>query len=109
MKGVEERINRSRLRHQQLQANIAHYEARVAEQNHRLGAFQPLKTKNLDQGSNELYDEGINRMNGPDNLQSVTAADLQREEEEIKELERKKKALEDRVSDMERDLGGLMR
>ena len=31
------------------------------------------------------------------------------EEEEIKELERKKRGLEDRVSGMERDLGGLLR
>ena len=39
----------------------------------------------------------------------VTADDLQREEEEIRELEKKKRGLEDRVSGMERDLGGLLR
>ena len=39
----------------------------------------------------------------------LTKEDLEREEEEIKELERKKRGLEDRVTGMERDLGGLMR
>lgn len=39
----------------------------------------------------------------------MTKADLEREEEEIRELERKKRGLEERVSGMERDLGGLMR
>lgn len=39
----------------------------------------------------------------------VTRADLQREEEEVQELERKKQSLEERVTGMERDLGGLMK
>lgn len=39
----------------------------------------------------------------------ITAEDLENEEQEIRELERKKRALEDRVSGMERDLGGLLR
>jgi hypothetical protein len=38
----------------------------------------------------------------------VTDADLDRELEEIRELESKKRSLEDRVNGMERDLGGLM-
>lgn len=47
----------------------------------------------------ENYDEEV----------AVTDEDLRCEEEEIGELERKKKELEDRVSGMERDLGGLLR
>lgn len=39
----------------------------------------------------------------------TTPEDFMREEEEIRELEKKKRALEDRVSEMERDLGGLRR
>lgn len=39
----------------------------------------------------------------------LTREDLEREEAEIKELERKKAGLENRVTGMERDLGGLMR
>lgn len=38
----------------------------------------------------------------------VTDADLAREMEEIRELERRKRTLEDRVNGMERDLGGLL-
>lgn len=38
-----------------------------------------------------------------------TREDLLREGIEVEELEKKKRALEDRVSGMERDLGGLMR
>lgn len=40
---------------------------------------------------------------------NVTDEDIARELEEIRKLERKKRALEERVSGMERDLGGLMR
>lgn len=38
----------------------------------------------------------------------VTDEDLERELAEIRELERKKRSLEERVTAMERDLGGLM-
>lgn len=37
----------------------------------------------------------------------VTQADLRREEEEIRELEKKKHGLEDWINDMDTDLGGL--
>ena len=40
---------------------------------------------------------------------ALTNEDLQREEEEIRELERKKKGLEERVTGMEKDLSGLGR
>ena len=39
----------------------------------------------------------------------VTEEDLIKEDEVIRELEKKKRTLEDRVSGMERDLGGLRR
>jgi bisphosphoglycerate-independent phosphoglycerate mutase (AlkP superfamily) len=39
----------------------------------------------------------------------MTQEDMMREEEEIRELESKKRSLEARVTGMERDLGGLMR
>ena len=39
----------------------------------------------------------------------MTKADLEREEQEIRELERKKRGLEQRVSGMEKNLGGQMR
>lgn len=43
----------------------------------------------------------------PESLE-VTDEDIERELAEIRELERKKRTLEDRVTGMERDLGGLM-
>ena len=39
----------------------------------------------------------------------VTEEDIQREDDEIRELEKKRRQLEDRVAGMDRDLGGLMR
>jgi hypothetical protein len=39
----------------------------------------------------------------------TSAHDFRLEQEEIQELEKKKRALEDRVAGMERDLGGLLR
>jgi len=39
----------------------------------------------------------------------TSAHDFKLEQEEIQELEKKKRALEDRVAGMERDLGGLLR
>lgn len=51
------------------------------------------------------YDEYDNPTTAPS---EVTDADIEREMEEIRELERRKRALEARVSGMERDLGGLI-
>ena len=42
-------------------------------------------------------------------FEDFTVEDMRREEEEIAELERKKKALEDRVTGMEKDISGVMR
>lgn len=38
----------------------------------------------------------------------ITDEDIERELEEVRDLERRKRVLEDRVTGMERDLGGLM-
>lgn len=49
-------------------------------------------------------------MTGPVKTETsdITDEDIERELEEIRDLERRKRALEDRVTGMERDLGGLM-
>lgn len=39
----------------------------------------------------------------------LTAEELSREEESVRELEAKKRTLEERVSGMEKDLGGILR
>jgi hypothetical protein len=41
-------------------------------------------------------------------ISDVTDANFERELEEIRDLERRKRTLEARVTGMERDLGGLM-
>lgn len=100
--GAADRIAQLRRRHQQLSANIAHYENRVA-----------LQTRELERMNRPAdFDEAEADLGGEEPvLESVRVApvDLQREQEELEELERKKKALEERVSGMEKDLGGLMR
>lgn len=40
---------------------------------------------------------------------NFTLEDLNREEQDVRELEERKKTLEERVNGMERDLGGLLR
>ena len=39
----------------------------------------------------------------------MTEDDLRREEEEVRQLERKKRGLEDRVNSMGRDISGVLR
>lgn len=42
-------------------------------------------------------------------LEPMTEEDLRREEEEVRDLERKKQGLEDRVNSMGRDISGVLR
>lgn len=102
--GANDRIAQLRRRHQQLAANIAHYEARVADQTKELRAMNrpTSRTGHSDEDSAEA---GA----GEEATTPLTKEDLEREEQEIRELERKKRGLEERVTGMERDLGGLMR
>lgn len=55
------------------------------------------------------YDDFDTPDPAPIESMNVTDDDIERELEEIKELEEKKRTLEERVSGMEKDLGGLMR
>ena len=110
---ASEKITSLRRRHQQLEANIQHYEGRVAEQTREL---QAMNRSNSRSGYSDAGDEeeGAGRAGavgggvGGDGV-AMTREDLAREEEEIKELERKKKGLEERVEGMGRDLSGLGR
>ncbi|KAK4498092.1 hypothetical protein PRZ48_010748 [Zasmidium cellare] len=96
--GAADRITQLRRRHQQLAANIAHYETVVGQQSAELASMnQPT------------YDDEVDDLLDDEPAPAMTKEDLEREEAEIQELERKKKTLEDRVTGMERDLGGLMR
>lgn len=100
---ANDKITTLRRRHQQLEANIAHYEARVAEQTRELQEMSRPK-KGANYGNDDEEDQAEAEKEIP-----LTTEDLEKEEEEVRELERKKKALEQRVEGMERDLGGLTR
>lgn len=100
--GAAEKISQLRRRHQQLAANISHYEALVGQQSADLARMN--RPTYDDEGDMEMMDDEPTINAAP-----MTKEDLEREEAEIAELEAKKKTLEERVSGMERDLGGLMR
>lgn len=100
--GSQDKIASLRRRHQQLAANIAHYEARVAEQTRELHAMNRPTSRSG-------YSDHGDTAEAEDATIPLTKEDLAREEEEMRELEQKKRGLEERVTGMERDLGGLMR
>lgn len=86
-------------------SSIQYYEEQVARQTAQLDRMKR---------PSEFDDEGLDEDVGQDEEVSERAPafnieDMMKEEEEIKDLERKKRGLEDRVTGMEKDLGGLMR
>jgi DNA repair exonuclease SbcCD ATPase subunit len=110
MLGAPDRIATLRRRHQQLSANIAHYEARVATQTKELQALnRPSSRSGYDQDADNADDAAAGGAADPDEGIILTKEDLEREEQECAELEKKKRALEERVEGMDKDLGGLMR
>jgi len=64
--------------------------------------------RSRDYGSDYEADD-LDAEEDPVPLEEFTEEDMRREEEEILELERKKKSLEERVSAMEKDINGVMR
>lgn len=106
--GVSEKIASLRARHAQLSSSIAHYESRVSKQAMQLDRMNHPKELEAEDESDDP-DEAQLKVPAIIEDPESTVADLQREEEEIRELEKKKRGLEDRVSGMERDLGGLLR
>lgn len=97
--GAAEKIADLRYRYSQISESLVRLEARVADNAAELERM------------NEAYDRD-NEIEYQEPQQydvQVTDEDIERELEEIRELERRKQALEDRVSGMSRDLGGLMR
>ncbi|KAK2808237.1 hypothetical protein FQN50_004979 [Emmonsiellopsis sp. PD_5] len=97
--GAADKISTLRHRHYDISNSIAHLEDRVAEQSAQ------LERMNLAQS----YDYEIPEIQQDVVVPEVTEEDLQRELQEIRELEVRKRTLESRVTGMERDLGGLMR
>ncbi len=109
--GAAERIATLRTRYEQLSSSVASQEARVANQAAQLDRMNRPKDFDEDEDEQDRDDDNERRLGAPAVIHEsqIKAVDLKQEEEEIKELERKKRGLEDRVSGMERDLGGLLR
>jgi len=98
--GAQDRIAAMRQRHSRLEASLEYYEARIAEQTEQLSAL------NRSRG----YDDPQPTEIGVEIAAPImTDEDLRREEEEVRQLERKKKGLEDRVHSMGRDISGVLR
>ena len=102
--GAPERIASLLSRYEQVNASISRYETRVSKHNAQLA-----KLKMKDDVGDEEEDVDDEDTQHPPPESHVTKEDLQSELEESEELEKKKQMLEERVSGMERDLGGLLR
>lgn len=101
--GAQERIAALRQRHTRLEASIEYYEGRIAEQTTQLSR--------LNRSRDYIDDEPEDAEAGSQapTFQPMTEDDLRREEEEVKQLEKKKRGLEDRVNSMGRDISGVLR
>ncbi|KAL8721746.1 MAG: hypothetical protein Q9225_001644 [Loekoesia sp. 1 TL-2023] len=94
-------------RFNQLTASIGRYESRVSKRTTQLSKMTRRAESNEDgyaTGPEEQLDTDPGNAK-PEEL-PITVDELEKEEQDIRELERKKQALEERVSGMERDLGG---
>lgn len=98
-----EKIASLRQRHGRLAGSIQHYEAKVAEQASQLSRMNRSRDYGSDYDGEEVVEEE------PMASSEFTEEDMRLEEEEIMELERKKRSLEERVSAMEKDIHGVMR
>lgn len=105
--GAMEKINSLRARHEQLTSSIERYEARIAKQTSQLDR---INRRDAHEDEDEPCDDPDNDElpRSPEQVH-ITAEDIECEEEEMRELEKKKRGLLARVSSMERDLGGLLR
>ncbi|KAJ4309164.1 hypothetical protein N0V94_009046 [Neodidymelliopsis sp. IMI 364377] len=97
--GAHEKIAAMRQRHARLDASLEYYENRLAEQTVQLGRLNRSRGDYVDEDA-EIDDE-------PQEEVVLTAEDLRREEDEVRQLESKKRGLEDRVHSMGRDISGL--
>jgi chromosome segregation ATPase len=108
--GVMERINDMRRRHQSLASSIAQLEEQIEEQSAQLSGMNRSWDEDGDhyQYEQQYKDEETETSTGTGSRR-FSVKDFEKEESEMKALERKRRGLEDRVSGMDKDLGGLMR
>lgn len=98
--GAQEKITSLRYRHEIIAESIAELEDRVS-----VNAAELEQMRSSYESEATLAPAPLSFP--PDALQ-VTDEDIERELMEIRDLEFKKRTLEERVTGMERDLGGLM-
>ncbi|KAL4940102.1 hypothetical protein BDV06DRAFT_25640 [Aspergillus oleicola] len=98
--GAQDKISSLRYRHQLISDSITELEERVAR--------NAAELESMSRSYTDQYDESDNAGFAHHEMTDITDADLVRESEEIRELEKRKRSLEDRVNGMERDLGGLI-
>lgn len=105
--GAAERISQLRSRYAQLTANIAHYEERVAAQASQLHHINQPRSYGAYPHEEEQEDDYEDQYAPHASVTSnfMPVEHLQAEEDEIRALERKKRALEDHVSGMEKGIG----
>lgn len=99
--GVNQKVSQLRQRHARLTSSIEHYELRVAEQQAQLARMNKPREDYGDEAEEPVEPEPETKE------EPLTVEDLVKEEEEIRELERRKQGLEDRVSSMGRDISGV--
>ncbi|KAK1753072.1 reticulocyte-binding protein 2 a [Echria macrotheca] len=99
--GALERIPAQRQKYAQQSNTLAYYEAKVAEQQEALEKMNSERRVN-DEDEEDDSDQPIELVN------TFTEEDLKREEEEVRELDRKKRELQARLRAIENDLGGLL-
>ncbi|PVH96359.1 DASH complex, subunit Spc34 [Periconia macrospinosa] len=98
--GAQERIMAMRQRHSRLEASIEYYESRIADQVEQLARLN--RSREQPERELEVYQE-------ENTAPAMTEEDLRKEEEEVRQLEWKKRGLEDRVNSMGRDISGVLR
>ena len=103
--GAPDKIRALRSRHGNVASSIAVLEEKVTRQQSNLDRKNPA----IKSDETEVEDKVDQDVTSHENPVVYTMEDFQLEEDEIRELEARKKALEDRVSGMERDLGGLLK
>lgn len=101
--GAVEKIASLRQRHRRLAGSLQHYEVKVAEQTSQLSRMNRSRDYGSDYDGEEVVEEE------PVPMSEFTEEDMRLEEDEILELERKKRSLEERVTAMEKDINGVMR
>ena len=87
-----------RQRYTRLESSIDYYESRIAEQTSQLSKMNRTR---------EYVEPEAEEVESVEPV--MTEDDLRREEEEVRQLERKKRGLEDRVNSMGRDISGVLR